>query len=213
MQKRLLVVFLLLATSVFAQQNLPSNYEDVIPRYNDFPLDNIHILRLQDAAVSLGGNVTEMKVELIRFETQHSEEIQAMRAEVRALDEKLTSQMLGLQNAVQGTRPDMQMPASFKFPSYVIALLSLNLFLLVVLIGLVFWLREQYFSHKDMHPVEKKEEKPDYSDHIHPAPEELIRYVKAHIPRKSVRDIRMELLDKGWSPSLIEHAIHAARER
>lgn len=206
-------MFLLLATSVLAQENLQSSYEDVIPRYNDFPLDNIHILRLQDAAVSLGGNVSEMNAELTRFETQHTAEIQAMRTEIRALDEKLTSQMLGLQNAVQGTRPDVQMPASFQFPTYVVALLSVNLFLLLVLIGLVFWLREQYFSHKDMHVEEKKEEKRDFSDHIHPAPEELIRYVKAHMPRKSVRDIRMELLDKGWSPSLIEHAIHAARER
>src|SRR3990167_6075580 len=81
---------LLLASIAFAQVNVPydSTYPNApgmgITRYSDFPLDNIHILRLQEAASSLGGNVTLLKTDLAKYDAEH-------KSAQRSLDQKLSS--------------------------------------------------------------------------------------------------------------------------
>ncbi len=204
MKKRLLfVVMLLLATSVFAQQNVQSNIS----------LDNVHILRLQDAAASLGGNVTELKNEVARYQEQRSQEISNLQASIDSFQRSVTAQVGAMQGSVDGLssridkispRPELAVPAEIKFPPYLIILLGVNVFLLVLVIILIFWLREQYYVHRETHAEE----------HIHPAPSELIAFVSHQLEHnKKLHEIRMELAGKGWTPSIIEHAIHAAKEK
>ncbi len=210
MKKRLVLLALLLATAVFAQNNLDSNYTKTIPRYDDFPLDNIHIVRLQQAASALGGNVSALQGELRSYEEQRSREMSEMRGSLDSFQRSILAQVAALQNSVDSLSgrainpPEVAVPAEIKFPPYMLVLLGANIFLLVIVIILIFWLREQYYVHRETH----KEE------HIHPAPPELIAYVGHQLEHdKSLRDIRMELAGKGWTPSIIEHAIHAAKEK
>ena len=125
------------------------------------------------------------------------------------LKRSVTSQLQALQNSIEGKRlpaPTLLMPAptQIQFPYYVIILLGLNVFLLIVVIILIIWLREQYYVHRETH---KK-------DHIHPAPKALINYVGHQLEhKKKLHSIRLELAKKGWTPSIIEHAIHAAKEK
>ncbi len=203
MKKRFLLFVLLLATSVFAQQNIQSNIS----------LDNVHILRLQEAAVSLGGNVTELKNEVARYQEQRSQEISNLQASMDSFQRTVTAQVGAMQGSVDGLssridkispRPELAVPAEIKFPPYLIVLLGVNVFLLVLVIILIFWLREQYYVHRETHAEE----------HIHPAPPELIAFVSHQLEHdKKLHDIRMELAGKGWTPSIIEHAIHAAKEK
>ncbi len=210
MKKRLVLLALLLATAVFAQNNLDSNYTKTIPRYDDFPLDNIHIVRLQQAASALGGNVSALQGELRAYEEQRSREMSEIRGSLDSFQRSIIAQVAQLQNSVDGlsgravSPPEVAVPAEIKFPPYMLVLLGVNIFLLVIVIVLIFWLREQYYVHRETH----KEE------HIHPAPPELIAYVGHQLEHdKSLRDIRMELAGKGWTPSIIEHAVHAAKEK
>ena len=93
-----------------------------------------------------------------------------------------------------------------QYPPALITLLSLNVLLLFIVIILIIYLRGRYSAHA------KYQE--EVKEHIHPAPEELIDYVKALMKKKKkLNNIRMDLAEKGWSPSIIEHAIHAAREK
>ncbi len=211
------MVALLLATAVFAQNNLESNFTKTIPRYDDFPLDNIHILRLQDAAVSLGGNVSALKEEVSVYQEERSREIVELSGIVDNFQRSLIAQVSSLESSVDrlsdrvdnrisglAANPELEVPASTNFPPYMAILLGANIVLFVIIIILIVWLREQYYVHRETH----KEE------HIHPAPPELISFVKHQLEHdKNLRDIRMALAEKGWSPSIIEHAIHAARER
>jgi hypothetical protein len=209
--KKGVLLLLLLVTSVFAAENLYSNYtKEVIPRYTDFPLDNIHILRLQEAAVSLGGNVTELREQNKEWQELRSNEISQLQGQMDSFQRSMLANVAQIQSTVDAiankvdASPQLEMPAEVKFPPYVIALLGANIFLLVVIVILIFWLREQYYVHRETH----KEE------HIHPAPVELINYVKHQLEHdKSLKDVRMQLAEKGWTPSIIEHAIHAAREK
>ena len=206
MKKRLVfVVMLLLATGVLAAN-------DTIPRYDDFPLDNIHILRLQEAATSLGGNVSELRQEMEAFQEKRTGEISELRGSLDSFQRSVIAQVASLQSSVQSLensvgklqRPQIEVPAEIKFPPYLIILLGFNVFLLILVIILIFWLREQYYVHREVHTEE----------HIHPAPAELINYVKHQLEHdKKLSDIRMELSNKGWIPSIIEHAIHAAKEK
>ena len=196
-------MMLLLATVVFAQQNIIS----------DIPLDNVHILRLQEAAASLGGNVTELKNEVVKYQQQRSQEIALLQANLDNFQRSMIAQMASVQGSVDAltarvekSAPPQQfaVPAEVKFPAYMIVLLGGNVFLLVLVIILIFWLREQYYVHRETHAEE----------HIHPAPPELIAYVGHQLEHdKKLHDIRMELAGKGWTPSIIEHAIHAAKEK
>lgn len=222
MKKGVLLV-LLLASFVSAQVNVP--YDSVYPeapankitRFSDFPLDNIHILRLQEAATSLGGNVSILKDDLEQYNAGHKQaqaqldsKLSSLQSNMEQFQRTVLAQLSSMQNSmgpVSGlavAAPQVQVPAQTSFPPTLVALLGLNVFLLLVVIILIFWLREQYYSHKETHK----------EDHIHPAPLDLINYVKHQLEhKKSQHDIRMELANKGWTPSIIEHALHAARER
>jgi Sec-independent protein translocase protein TatA len=197
MLKRVIVLCILCASIVFAQQNI----------FSDIPLDNVHILRLQEAAANLGGNVTELKESMQEWQTERAGEIQSLRSDMAQFQVSLQSQITELKDQVKNMpHPEAQYPATAQIglPPYVIALLAVNVILLILVIMLIFWLREQYFVHRETH----KEE------HIHPAPKELVEYVKGELEdRRSLNSIRMKLIDKGWTPSIIEHAIHAAREK
>jgi hypothetical protein len=213
MQKRFVVMLLLLATGVFAAENIESNYTKTIPRYDDFPLDNIHILRLQEAATSLGGNVSELRQSVEEMEARRSGEIAQLQGAIDSFQRSIIAQVSGIQSSVEqlsnkidrvGPAPEIAIPAEIKFPPYMIMLLGVNVFLLVLVIILIFWLREQYYVHRETHTEE----------HIHPAPPELIGFVKHQLEHgRKLHDIRMELAGKGWTPSLIEHAVHAAKEK
>lgn len=207
--KRGLLILLLLAAVACASS---------IPRYNDFPLDNIHILRLQEASRSLGGNVSELKVQQQVYHEQQQKNLADLRANMRAFQTSMLSQMNQIRNTVKNASITAAVPVETipapppppviekeeGIPPYFIALLGLNIFLLIVVIILIFWLREQYQTH------EKKLKK----DHIHPAPDKLVDYVQSELDSGiSTHDVRLELAGKGWSPSMIEHAIHAAKER
>lgn len=201
---------LLLATTVFAQQNLITNTSGEIKRYSDFPLDNIHILRLQDAAISLGGNVSELRNENRAWQEQRTNEISQLQGQMDSFQRSMLANVAQIQSTVDAiakkvdARPSLEAPTQIKFPAYIIFLLGFNILLLIVIVILIFWLREQYYVHRETH----KEE------HIHPAPEELINFVKHQFEHnRSLKDIRMQLAEKGWTPSIIEHAIHAAREK
>lgn len=222
MKKGVLFV-LLLASIAFAQVNVPydSTYPNApamgITRYSDFPLDNIHILRLQEAATSLGGNVSLLKADLEQYNAGHKAsqaqldmKLSSIQAAMDQFQRTVLAQLSSMQNSrdsISGlavASPDVQVPAQTSFPPTLVALLGLNVFLLLVVIILIFWLREQYYVHKETHK----------EDHIHPAPQDLINYVAHQLEHKrTVHEIRMELANKGWTPSVIEHAIHAARER
>lgn len=197
MLKRVIFLCILCAMTVFAQQNV----------FSDIPLDNVHILRLQEAAASLGGNVTELRESMQEWQTERSGEVQSLRSDMAQFQVSLQSQITELKDQIKNIEhPEAQYPATAEIglPPYVVALLAVNVVLLILVIILIFWLREQYFVHRETH----KEE------HIHPAPKELVEYVKGEIEdRRSLNTIRMKLIDKGWTPSIIEHAIHAAREK
>ena len=148
----LLVVIVFLATAVFAAENLESNFTKTIPRYDDFPLDNIHILRLQEAATSLGGNVTEMKTEIQTMEERRSGEIAQLTGSIDSFQRSIIAQVASLQNSIQSLEgridklspaPEIAVPAEIKFPPYMIILLGVNIFLLVLVIILIFWLRDR----------------------------------------------------------------------
>ena len=209
----LFVVIVLLATAAFAAENLESNFTKTTPRYDDFPLDNIHILRLQDAATSLGGNVSELRQMVEKMEERRSGEISQLSGNIDSFQRSMIAQVSSLQNSIESLEgridklspsPEFAVPAEIKFPPYMIILLGVNVFLLVLVIILIFWLREQYYVHRETHTEE----------HIHPAPPELIGFVKHQLDHnRKLHEIRMELAGKGWTPSIIEHAVHAAKEK
>jgi len=90
-----------------------------------------------------------------------------------------------------------QMPKAL----FVFYLLGVNLILLVFVIILLFYFYRKYIKKR-------------YGlGEIHPVPEELIDYVYKSLSKKNMQEIRMELAKKGWSPSIIEHAIDAAKEK
>jgi len=211
--KKGLLILLVLTTAVFAQNNLESDYQKTIPRYNDFPLDNIHIVRLQQASSSLSNNVSALNKDMRDFEERHITSLSELRGNLDSFQRSMIAQVSAVQNSIEGLsnrldevspRPELAVPAEIRFPPYMIILLGLNVFLLVVVIILIFWLREQYYVHRETHK----------EHHIHPAPKQLINYVKHQLEHKrKLHDLRIELASKGWTTSIIEHAIHAAREK
>lgn len=229
MQKRLVLIVLLLCSIASAQVLYDREYDSTYPavssdqvgnktiqRFSDFPLDNIHILRLQDASLALGANVSLVRQDLKNYQVEQSRvqleqgrELAQLSNNFDTFERSVLAQLGAMQNSLTdikaGTqnRPDLQVPAA-TFPPYVIILLGLNVFLLVLVIILIFWLREQYYVHRETHATE----------HIHPAPKELIDFVRHQLSHdKKLNEIRMELAGKGWTPSIIEHALHAAREK
>lgn len=232
MKRGYLLIVLLLAVGVTAQVNVP--YDSVYPsvntsegitRFSDFPLDNIHILRLQEAATSLGGNVSQLQLEQARHLQDQEQELQDLKLTMRAFQLSVLNELQQMRGEIRKELSNVTVPSvtgavevdtlpspppppvieqeATTFPTSFIALLGLNVLLLIIVIILIFWLREQYQTH----------EKKLKGDHIHPAPKQLVEYVKHELEHKTaVAEIRMELAGKGWSPSIIEHAIHAAKE-
>ncbi|MBW2970509.1 hypothetical protein KY309_01850 [Candidatus Woesearchaeota archaeon] len=225
MKKRILLLVLILATTAFAAENLESNYTKGIVRLSDFPLDNIHILRLQEAATSLGGNVSHMETKLAAYNEQHMREFTKLQTSIENMQFTTLAQVAALQTAIDRATqrlddatdkitgmqvaPTLENPAPTEeeMPSYLLILLGVNIFLLILIVILILWLRSHYKPKKEEKEYKKEE-------HIHPAPPELIAYVKGQLDKnKKVHDIRIELAGKGWTPSIIEHAIHAAKEK
>lgn len=203
--KKGLLILLLLSTVVLAQQEATP-----IPRYTDFPLDNIHILRLQEAAESISDNVSTLQAEIAGFKTAQTEELKQMHNALNEFKRIQTTQLAGLQEQMNdlqeriGRQPRTEVPES-RIPSTVVTLLSVNILMLFIVILLVLYLRGKYTDYLKA--------KKEASQHIHPAPENLVDHVKSQLKKKkSLHDIRMELAEKGWNPSVIEHAIHAAKE-
>src|SRR3990172_7746478 len=137
MKKRLLLLVVMLSTAVFAAENLESNYTKTIPRYDDFPLDNIHILRLQDAAVSLGGNVSELRETVEQMEERRSGEISLLTGSLDSFQRSMIAQVAALQNSIESLEdridkispsPEMSVPAEIRFPPYMLVLLGANVF-------------------------------------------------------------------------------------
>lgn len=85
---------------------------------------------------------------------------------------------------------------------FIFYLLGLNLILLIFVIVLLFYFYRKYIIKR-------------YGiGEIHPVPKELIDFVYSSLKEnKKISAIRMELAKKGWEPSMIEHAIDAAKEK
>lgn len=199
-----MLCFLLLAVFVLAQDEpVP------IPRYSDFPLDNIHILRLQAASEAIAKNVSSLEHQIADFKQTQSRELSGMRRAFEDYQRTQVGQMKALQERmeslnVRGVPPQQQVPAP-QYPRMLVVLLSVNVVLLLVAIVLIIYLRGRYSAHTKF--------KKEVAEHIHPAPKTLVDYVSDQLKKKSMHDVRLDLADKGWSPSIIEHAIHAAKER
>ncbi len=149
MKKRLLIaVFALLIVIAVSAQGIESDYNaSTIPRYTDFPLDNVHILRLQEASKSLGGNVSELKEEMLQFQEKRSEEIAKLENQVSELKTTLNSQVREIKIGVDelsDKQPEIEMPASAntKTPDYVIFLAIINIVLVALIIILFVMLKK-----------------------------------------------------------------------
>lgn len=203
--KKGLLILLLLSTVVLAQQEATP-----IPRYSDFPLDNIHILRLQEAAASISDNVSTLQEEIADFKVAQTEELKQMQGTLTDFKRTQTTQLANLQEQMTeleeriGRQPRTEVPES-RIPSTVVTLLSVNILMLFIVILLVLYLRGKYTDYLKA--------RKEAAQHIHPAPENLVDHVKSQLKKKkTLHDIRIELAEKGWSPSVIEHAIQAAKE-
>ncbi len=81
-------------------------------------------------------------------------------------------------------------------------LLGFNLLLIIFVIVLIVFVYRKYIKQR-------------YGiGEIHPVPKELIDFAyNSMLKGKKLADIRMELAEKGWEPSMIEHAVDAAKEK
>lgn len=206
MKKGLLILLFLISMSVAYAQAEPVP----IPRYSDFPLDNIHILRLQDASAAIAENVSLLEMTIEDFTMTQTEELTSMRKTLENFKRTQTSQLVGIEERLMqlegktGVGPRTEIPQS-RFPPMLITLLSVNVLMLFIVIILIIYLRGKYVDY-----VHAKKE---ISEHVHIAPEDLVAYVKKQLKKKTrLHDIRIDLAGKGWTPSMIEHAIHAAKE-
>jgi len=164
----------------------------------------------------LGGNVSLLRDDLRGYEEEQQRDLDKIQYEMVELRHGVQAQLAALQNSVESMRvqaplpapppiPDLQMPVEVKFPPMMFLLIGVNVLLLLLVIVLIFWMVEKYYTHKSSH---KK------GDHMHVAPKELVSFVTHQLDhKKKLHEIRMELAGKGWTPSIIEHAIQAARER
>ncbi|MBS3125102.1 hypothetical protein J4211_02515 [Candidatus Woesearchaeota archaeon] len=196
MKKRIVLFLLLLVASAFADVPYDSTYlpantsQNTV--YSDFPLDNIHILRLQEASMALGKNVSVLHDELANYQEHQSNQISGMQASIDSLQRSLQTQVRSLQSTVQ----QLEVPAPLVVepnptPLHLLLLSNLILFGIVIVLLIA--------VHR----------KPLPEDHLNPAPSELVQYIRAS--RKTTHDLRMELVAKGWTPSLIENAMKVAK--
>src|SRR3989344_2624675 len=195
MKKRSVVLLLVLSTIVFADVPYDSVYPAVntsdkekIPRFQDFPLDNIHILRLQEASMSLGRNVSELHDQLAQYQQYQTNQISGMQAGIDNLRKEFQTRT----NTIQSTIQQIPQPTAPSKTPFIFLLVSNIILFAIVLILLT-------IIHK----------KPLPQDHTHPAPPELIEYIRMN--RKNSHELRLELLKKGWKPIFIENAMKIAR--
>jgi len=196
MKKGLIIGVLLLILNIslcYGAENLKSDYQKAIPEYHDFPLDNIHILRLQDAATSLGGNVSELRKTVEEMEARRSGEIAQLENSIKTFENKITAQVVAVQGAVENIEtpaPEITVTEP-EFPMYIGLLLMINIGLLAFIIIILFWLHMRKTPEKD----------------------ELKDYIVKNMDKKSLHDIRIELASKGWKPSIIESTIKKIKEK
>ena len=195
MKKRMVLFTLLLAAIVFADVPYDSTYPEAntsvnFTRYHDFPLDNIHILRLQEASMALGRNVTVLHDELATYQEQQVNQISGMQASIDSLQRAMNTQVASLEQSVK--QLDKPAPEPNHTPFQLLLASNLILFGIVIVLLIVI--------HR----------KPLPEDHIHPAPPELVHYVRTS--KKDAHELRAELLAKGWTHSHIENAMKLAHK-
>jgi len=119
---------------------------------------------------------------------QVKQDLEKAASQIKDLESRFTSQL----------KQEQPMPKAL----FVFYLLAINFVLLVFVIVLLFYFYRKYVIKR-------------YGiGEIHPVPKELVDYVyKSMEADKKLSDIRMDLAKKGWAPSMIEHAIDAAKER
>lgn len=135
--------------------------------------------------LSIFANAQEDQVKEIE---EVKKELEQASAKIKDLESRFTAQL----------QQEQPVPKTL----FIFYLLAINLILLVFVIVLLFYFYRRYIIKR-------------YGiGEIHPVPKELTDYVyKAIEAGKKLSDIRMDLAKKGWSPSMIEHAIDAAKER
>jgi hypothetical protein len=165
------------------------------------------ILLLLIPFVFAQGIEPSIQTELSSFEAQQRAEVYNMKESLASMERSQTSQTLELEklsNKIDYLMPDIEKPAKLSAPNYLLVLLFVNIALLIAAIILIFYLRSRYKAHIKHEEFEK--------ENIHPVPDDLILYVKAALMlKKPLHDVRLDLAAKGWTPSMIEHAISAAR--
>lgn len=135
--------------------------------------------------VNAQDNVSEQSVKTLE---QIKEDLSKTSEQVKELESRFTSTL----------KQEHPMPKAL----FVFYLLAINLILLLFVIVLLFYFYRKYIRKR-------------YGiDEIHPVPKELVDFVyNAVKANKKLSSIRMELAEKGWEPSMIEHAIDAAKEK
>lgn len=197
MKKRIVLFTLLFAALVFADVPYDSTYPAAntsanFTRYYDFPLDNIHILRLQDASMALGRNVSVLHDQLADYQAQQANQISGMQASIDSLQRAMNMQVTSLEQTVKKLDKPVPTPEPNNTPFNLLFLSNLILFGIVVVLLVV--------VHR----------KPLSEEHVHPAPPELVHYINSS--RKAEHELRLELVAKGWKPSHIENALKIAKK-
>src|SRR4030042_5110829 len=120
--KKGLLILLLLVTVVCAQEP--------IPRYSDFPLDNIHILRLQGASEAIAQNVSALEHMITDFKQVQTTELQSIRKTMDDFKQIQSMQLMNMQEQVTAISNNIGAPRTeipqARFPPILITLLSVN---------------------------------------------------------------------------------------
>ena len=176
-----------------------------MPRYNDFPLDNIHILRLQEASRSLGSNVSLMREDLRLFEQQQIREVQNLQTSIAAVEQSLRTQIAAVQNDVQAVSREVRTLQNggeinvnaADTPEYILFFLGFITLLVLIVIMLLIWSAEKQKQQSRIHD--------DKYGHV---PVHLVEYVASQLKKKrNLHDLKLELVGKGWTPSVVDHAV------
>jgi len=202
----LLLAQLVIGESVFGNSALDQTNETRgTPQYHDFPLDNIHILRLQEASRSLNDNVTSLKNDLFGYQEVQTRELAGLEARMTSMQTDVLSQLRAIQsllhNSQQQNAPQIQYPATISIPPHLSMLLIFNTVLILFVLAALFWFKEQQKQTIQVHD--------EKYTHV---PTSLVDYLQKHMGKKNLHELRMELVTKGWTPSIIEKAIVLAKE-
>src|SRR3989344_7497110 len=194
MKKRMVLFAILLATLAYANVPYDSTYPPTNTSqntvYSDFPLDNIHILRLQEASMALGRNVSVLHDELEKYQTSQANQLSGMQASIDAIGHAMDVRVGSLQQTVKELDQPALVQESSHASFYLLLVSNIVLFGIVIVLLIV-------INHK-----------PLAEDHIHPAPPELVSYIRNS--RKSAHELRTELIAKGWPHAHVENSIKSA---